>query len=148
MYSTDLSKQNRLLRSSKHSQTPAPSSRGTRPLHRRNSVVVIKHNVPVNPIPPTLQVLILTRDAVVHHPRVLPGVNTQNRLYVNGTGSHVLLVLRMGAHGSSELVAERRIGGVGGHVDGLTAGVGGWVRRAGVVGAEDLHEALALEVFG
>lgn len=151
MYSTDLSKQkpaSAFALLSKHTQTPAPSSRGTRPLHRRNSIVVIKHNVPVNPIPPALQVLILTRDTVVHHPRVLPGVDTQNGLYVNGTGGQVLLVLRVGAHGSGELVAERRIGGVGSHVDGLTTGVGGWVGGAGVVGAEDLHEALALEVLG
>lgn len=35
-----------------------------------------------------------------------------------------------------------------GHVDGLASGVGGRVGRAGVVGAEDLHQALALEVLG
>ena len=37
---------------------------------------------------------------------------------------------------------------MGGHVDGLAAGVGGRVGGAGVVGAEDLHQTITLEVLG
>lgn len=79
---------------------------------------------------------------------MLPGVDAQNGLDVDGTGGQVLLVLGVGSHGTGELVAERRVGGVGGHVDGLPPGVSGWVGRAGVVGAEDLHQTLALEILG
>lgn len=78
---------------------------------------------------------------------MLPSVHAQNRLHVNGTGSEALLVLGVSTHRASELVAEGRVGGVGGHVNGLTSGVGGWVGRTGVVCAEDLHQALALQVL-
>lgn len=132
----------------KHAQTPIPVSRAPRPLHRANRIVVIKHDVPVNPIPPPLQILLLAGNAIVHHPRMLPGVDTQNGLHVDGAGGKALLVLRVRTHGAGELVAEGCIGRVGGHVDGLAPGVGGRVGRTGVVGAEDLHQALALEVLG
>ena len=79
---------------------------------------------------------------------MLPGVYAQNGLDVDGTGSQVLLVLGVGSHGTGELVAERRVGGVGSHVDRLPPGVGSRVGRAGVVGTEDLHQTFALEVLG
>lgn len=79
---------------------------------------------------------------------MLPCVNTENRLHVDGTGREALLVLGMGAHRTGELVAQLCLRGVGGHVDGLPPGVGGRVGRAGAVGAEDVHHAFALEVLG
>lgn len=79
---------------------------------------------------------------------MFPGVDAQDGLDVDGTGGQVLLVLGVGTHRSGELVAERCVGGVGGHVNGLPPGVGSRVGRAGVVGAEDLHQTLALEVLG
>lgn len=123
----------------KHAQTPVPVSRAPRALHGANSIVVVKHNVPVNPIPPPLQVLLFSGNTVVHHPRVLPGVDTKNRLHINGAGGKALLVLGVSTHGAGELVAEGCVGRVRGHVDGLATGVGGRVGGTGVVRTEDLH---------
>jgi len=144
VYSTDYQGFSR----SKHAHAAIPVGRAPRTLDRADGIVVVKHHIPVDPIPPALQVLVLSRDTVVHHPGVLPGVNTQNGLNVDGTGGQVLLILGMGTHRSGELVAERCVGRVGGHVNGLPPRVGSRVGRAGVVGAEDLHQTLALEVLG
>jgi len=131
----------------KHAHTPIPVNGGPRALLRANGVVVVEDHIPVNPIPPALEVLVLSGNTIVHHPCVLPGVDAENGLDVDGAGGKALLVLGVGAHGSSELVAQLRLGGVGGHIDRLPPGVGGWVGRAGAVGAENVHQAFALEVF-
>lgn len=132
----------------KHAHTPMTVDGAARVLHRADSIVVVEDHIPVNPIPPALEVLVLAGNTVVHHPRVLPGVNTENGLHVDGAGREVLLVLGVGAHRTGELVAQLGLRGVGGHVDGLPPGVGGRVGGAGAVGAEDVHHAFALEVLG
>lgn len=131
-----------------HAHTPTSVIGVPRALLRTNGVIVIKDHVPVNPIPPALEVLILTGDTVVHHPRVLPGVDAQNGLDVEGTGCENLVILGVGAHRSSKLVAKLGFGSVGGHVDWLAPRVGSWVGRASAVCAEDVHHAFTLEVFG
>lgn len=132
----------------KHAHTPMTVDRAARVLHRADSIVVVEDHIPVNPIPPALEVLVLAGNTVVHHPRVLPSVNTENGLDVDSAGSEALLVLGMGTHRAGELVAQWGLRGVGGHIDGLPPGVGGRVGRAGAVGAEDVHHAFALEVLG
>lgn len=117
-------------------------------LHRANGVVVIEDHIPVDPAPPTLQVLVLAGNTVVHHPCVLPGVDAENGLHVDGARGEALLILGMSTHRAGELVTQLGLRGVGGHVNGLPAGVGGRVRGAGTVGAEDVHHSLALEVLG
>lgn len=129
-----------------HAQTPVPVGCGPRP--RAHGVIVVKHHIPVDAVPPSLQELVLARDSVVHHPRVLPCVDAENGLHVNGPGGQVLRVLGVGAHGTGKLVTQRGIGGVGGHVDGLPPRVGGRVGGAGVVGTEDLEHTVALKVLG
>lgn len=54
----------------------------------------------------------------------------------------------MCAHRSCELVAQRRFRRVRVHVDGLLPRVRGRVWRSGVVRAEDVHQALAVQVLG
>lgn len=132
----------------KHAHTPMTVDGAARVLHRADSIVVIEDDIPVNPIPPALQVLVLASNAVIHHPGVFPGVDTEDRLHVDGAGREALLVLRVGTHRAGELVAQLGLRGVGGHVGGLPPGVGGRVGRAGAVGAEDVHHALALKILG
>lgn len=114
---------------------------------RADGVVVVNDHIPVDPVPPSLQVLRLACDAIIHHPHVLPRVNAENRLNVHGAGSDVLLVSRVGAHRAGVLVAEGGVGGVRGHVDGLAARVGGRVGGPSIVGAENVHHTLALQVL-
>ena len=96
VYSTDYP--NTSLLSALHAQGPRNGSSGLRTPRRSNGVVVIEDNVPVDAVPPALQVLLLTSNTVVHHPGVLPSVDTEDGLDINGTGGEVLLVRGVGAH--------------------------------------------------
>lgn len=79
---------------------------------------------------------------------MFPSIHAENRLDINRTRRQThRRTLGMSTHRSSELITHRRVLRVCSHVDGLTTRVSGWVGRAGVVGAEDLHEALAFEVL-
>lgn len=78
---------------------------------------------------------------------MLPSVDTENGLDVDSAGGQALLVGGVRAHSASKLVAQGSVGRVGGHVDRLAAGVRGRVGRAGVVGAEDVHQAFPLKVL-
>lgn len=105
-------------------------------------IVIVLNHIPVNTIPPALEVLVLSGDTVVHHPSVLPGVDAQNGLDIEASRRKVSRVFGVAAHESGEP-------GLGsGHVVGLAASVGGWVGRAGAVCAEDVQHAFALEVLG
>ena len=82
---------------------------------------------------------------------MLPRVDAEDGLHVDGAGGHGLLVRgvgRVGAHRAGVLVAQGRVRAVGRHVDRLSPRVRRRVGRAGVVGAEDVHQAFALEVLG
>lgn len=112
-----------------------------------DGLVVLRNMVPVNPVPPPLQILGLSTNTVVHHPCVFPSVDAENRLHVHSTGREVLLVLRVSAHRAGKLVTQRSIRRLGGHVDALAPGVRRWVGRAGVVGAVDVQQAFSLQVL-
>lgn len=146
VYNTDYP-ETEMIFNLKHAHTPMTVDGAARVLHRADSIVVVEDHIPVNPIPPALEVLVLAGNTVVHHPRVLPSVDTENGLHVDSAGSEALLVLGMGTHRAGELVAQWGLRGVGGHIDGLPPGVGGRVWRASAVGAEDVHHAFALEVL-
>lgn len=81
-----------------HAHTPIAVGGAPRALQRTDGIVVVEDHIPVNPIPPPLEVLVLAGDTVVHHPSVLPGVDTENGLHVEGAGGEALLVLGVGAH--------------------------------------------------
>jgi hypothetical protein len=146
VYNTDYP-ETEMIFNLKHAHTPMTVDGAARVLHRADSIVVVEDHIPVNPIPPALEVLVLAGNTVVHHPRVLPSVDTENGLHVDSARGEALLVLGMGTHRPGELVAQWGLRGVGGHIDGLPPGVGGRVWRASAVGAEDVHHAFALEVL-
>lgn len=116
-------------------------------LRGRNRVIVVIHNLPVDLIPPPLEVLGLTTDTVVHHPNVFPGVDAKDGLDVDRAGGQGLLVLSVRAHRACVLVAQGGVGAVCGHVHRLPPGVGAGVRGAGVVRAEYVNQAFPFEVL-
>lgn len=105
------------------------------------------HNLPVDPVPPPLQVLSLARNTVVHQPHMFPGVHAQNGMHVHRTRCQAPLVCRVSTHRTGVLVTKRGIAVVGGHVDGLSPGVRRRVRRAGVIRAENVHQPFPLQVL-
>lgn len=113
-----------------------------------NRLIVFIYHLPVDPIPPPFEELGLTGDTVVHHPNVLPGVNAEDGMDIDGTGGQVLLVLRMWAHGTRIHVAQRSIRAVRGHIHRLPPGVGSGIRRAGVVCAEYVYQTFPFKVLG
>lgn len=117
-------------------------------LRGAHSVIVVVDHFPVDPVPPALEVLGLTANTVVHHPHVLPGVDTQNGLDIKGARCEVLLVLGVSSHGACKLIAQGSVRVVGSHVDRLPPGVRSRVGRTGVVCAEDVQEPFPLEVLG
>lgn len=68
-------------------------------------------------------------------------------MHIHSTWSQALLVRRVSTHRTGVLVTQRGIAGVGGHVDGLSPGVGCRVRRAGVIRAENVHQPFPLQVL-
>ena len=79
---------------------------------------------------------------------MLPGVHAENRLHINSAGGQTPRVRRVRAHRAGILVSlRRRVLLMGGHVDRLSSRVGSRVRRAGVVGAEDVDQSFSLQVL-
>ena len=117
----------------------------------------ISNNVPVDAVPPRLQVLLLLEHAPIRHVNVLPCVNTQNWSNVNSTWRDLLIGTELSVHTDSvgnwhvgnSLLAEV-VGGVvcvwdsglGVQVRGLAAPVCAWVWGAGNVCGEDGEFAL------
>lgn len=125
-----------------------PCGRTARHLGRGHSLVVLIHGLPVDPVPPSLQILLLAGDAVVHQPHMLPGVDAQDGLDIKRTGRQALLVRGVVAHRTRELVAQRSVRVLGVHVDGLSPRMGGRVGRPGTVRADNLNQALPFQVLG
>ena len=105
------------------------------------------HDIPVDPVPPPLQVLSLARNTVVHQPHMFPGVHAQNGMHIDGPRCQAFLVWRVSAHRTGVLVTKRGIARVGSHVDGLSPGVRRRVRRTGVIRAEDVHQSFPLQIL-
>lgn len=84
--------------------------------------------VPVNPIPPPFQILVLACNTIVHHPYMLPCVHTENGIDMQATGCQSGAIVRVKTHGSSMLITDRGFRRLRVHVDGLSSGVSRGIR--------------------
>jgi hypothetical protein len=131
-----------------HTQTAISRGRTARCLGPRHGLVVLKHSFPVDLVPPSLQILLLAADAVVHQPHVLPSVDAQDGLDIERTECQVPRIRGVAAHRPRVLVAYRSVWVVGVHVDGLSPIVGGRIGRPGIVCADNLNQAISFQVLG
>lgn len=141
------------------SPTPLPLS-GILPYELGRSELVasrISNNVPVDAVPPRLQVLLLLEHSPIWHVDVLPCVDTQNWSGINTAWCDLLVAAELAVH--TDGVGNWHVGNgllaevVGGvvcvwdsglsvHVLGLAAPVCAWVWGAGDVCGEDGEFAL------